>query len=129
MSRFILLSIAFVGGCVSTGEETQVATRGFLSHRPNTSQLTPRQEGLVLVGYLNESSDLVAEIQSRYEVRDTMAFNSSCLDRLAELRQQGHVSIQEFQTASFGYMEAELALFDSQWTSELINNYTLTPKE
>jgi hypothetical protein len=108
---------------VSTAEEPKVVTRGFFNQNPNGSQLTPREEGLLLVGYLSESSDIANTLNSRAEVRETMTFNASCLDRLAELRQQGHISSNEFQTASFGYMEAELSLFDSQWTSELLNHY------
>ena len=123
MSRCLLLFIVCVGGCVSTAEEPKVVTRGFFNQNPNGSQLTPREEGLLLVGYLSESSDIANTLNSRAEVRETMTFNASCLDRLAELRQQGHISHNEFQTASFGYMEAELSLFDSQWTSELLNHY------
>lgn len=111
---------------MSTAEEPTVVTRGFFNQNQTRSQLTPREEGLLLVGYLSESSDVAQTLNSRTEVRETMAFNASCLDRLAELRQQGHISHNEFQTASFGYMEAELSLFDSQWASEMISYYEQT---
>jgi hypothetical protein len=126
MSKYFLLFIALVGGCVSTAEEHQVATRGFFNQNPKACQLTPREEGLLLVQYLSNSSDEVDTLESRNEVLETMDFNASCLDRLAELKQQGHINLKEFQTASFGYMESELALFDSRWAPEFMSHYENT---
>lgn len=115
--------IVLVGGCVSTGEQTQVDSRGFFNQTETPTRISPHREAEILVGYLNSSSSLAKEVCSYEEALETLEFNSSCLDRVAELKQKGFVSNDDFQKAAHGHMSTELLIFDSEWSNALVEYY------
>ncbi len=108
---------------MSTGEQAQVDSRGFFNQTETPTRISPHREAEILVGYLNSSSSLAKEVCSYEEALETLEFNSSCLDRVSELKQKGFVSNDDFQKAAHGHMSTELLIFDSEWSNALVEYY------
>lgn len=99
-------------------------SRGFFSQTETPTRMSPHREAEILVGYLNDSPSLAEQVCSYEEALETLEFNSSCLDRVAELKQKGFVSSDAFNKAAHGHMSTELLIFDSAWSNALVEYYS-----
>lgn len=73
---------------------------------------TPQEEVAVLLKHLYSSPNKALDVNSAPKALFLSQLNTQCMDRLSQLRREGHVTKEQFAEASEAYMMSEMILME-----------------